>query len=207
MSVTGQNRDNDILSDSTKFAEYIYTNMHYPLLDLINNVEGTAVYKFDFDSVIGIRQIKVIHSSGSSSLDREGERLLWQIPIQGNEYLTHEISIDFKLADNKIYNESEVIEKPKFPGGDKELLKFISQNFNWPIEAADMGISGRIVCGFVIEKDGTINIVEIVRPLDPFFDAEAMRVIKRMPEWTAGKKGGKVVRVYFMVPVLVKLLH
>jgi len=206
MSVAGQNRDNDILSDSTKFAEYIYINMHYPLMDFINNIEGTAVYKFDFDSITGIKDIKIVNSSGSSSLDREGRRLLWQIP-KGNEYPTHEISINFKLADNKIYNASEITEKPEFPGGDKELLKFLSQNFNWPPEGQEMGIQGRIICGFIVEKDGTINIVEIVSPLEHWFDAEAMRVIKRMPQWTAGKKEGKSVRVYYMLPIIVKLLQ
>ena len=102
MNVTGQNRDDDILSDSTKLAEYIYINVHYPLIDLVNNIEGTAVYKFEFDSIIGVNEIKIVNSSGSSSLDREGIRLLWQIPRQGNEYPTHEISINFKLCKNNM---------------------------------------------------------------------------------------------------------
>ena len=88
VNVTGQNRDNDILSDSSKLAEYIYVNIHYPLIDLVNNVEGTAVYKFEFDSIMRINEIKIVNSSGSGSLDREGRRLLWQIPRQGNEYPT-----------------------------------------------------------------------------------------------------------------------
>jgi len=205
INVTGQNRNNDILSDTAKLAEYIYINMHYPLMDLINNVEGTAVYKFVFDSITGINEIKTIHSSGSGSLDSEGKRLLWQIP-KGNEYPTHEISINFKLADNKIYKASEVFEDmPEFPGGIAEMVKFIFQNFNWPREGAEMGIQGNIICGFVIEKDGSINIVEVVRPLQHWFDAEAVRVIKRMPKWTAGKKDGKPVRVYFIVPVRIQL--
>jgi len=209
MNVTGQNRDNDILSDSAKLAEYVYINMHYPLIDLINNVEGTAVYKFELDSVLGIKTIKIVKSSGSGSLDREGTRLLWQIPRQRNEYPEHEISIIFKLADNKIYEMSEIFglggEMPEFPGGNAEIVKFISKNFNWPPEGAEMGIQGSIFCGFVVEKDGTINIVEIVRPLQHWFDAEAMRVIKRMPKWTAGKKDGKPVRVYFVLPVRINL--
>ena len=201
LNVAGQNRNNDILSDTDKLSDYIYMNMHYPLMDLANNVEGTAVYKFESDSIMG-KKIKTVRSSGSASLDREGERLLWHIPIQGNEYPTHEISINFKLTDNKIYKISEVSEyMPEFPGGNAELMKFISKNFNWPPEGAEMGIQGSSICGFVIEKDGSINIVEVVRPLDRWFDAEAMRVIKRMPKWTAGKKDGKPVRVYYTLPV------
>jgi len=206
VNVTGQNRNDDILSDTAKLAEYIYINMHYPLMDLINNVEGTAVYKFEFDSIMGINEIRIIKSSGSGSLDREGQRLLWQITVQGNKYPTHEISINFKLADNKIYKMSEILEDmPEFPGGNAEIIKFISQNFNWPSEGEEMGIQGNILCGFVIEKDGSVNIVEVVRPLQCWFDAEAMRVIKRMPKWTAGKKDGRPVRVYFILPVRINL--
>jgi len=208
MNVTGQNQDNDILSDSAKLAEYIYINMHYPLMDLINNIEGTAVYKFEFDSVIRTNTIKIVNSSGSGSLDREGIRLLWQIPKQGNEYPIHEIAINFKLADNKIYELSEVMEEmPEFQGGNAEIVKFISQNFNWPREGAEMEILGSIICGFVIEKDGTINIVETLRPIEHWFDAEAMRVIKRMPKWKAGRKDGKPVRVYYVVHVRINLKY
>ena len=206
MNVTGQNQDNDILSDSAKLAEYIYINMHYPLMDLINNIEGTAVYKFEFDSVIRTNTIKIVNSSGSGSLDREGIRLLWQIPKQGNEYPKHEISINFKLADNKIYKLYDVLEDmPEFPGGDAEIVEFIAKNLIWPLEGAEWGIQGNIICGFVIEKDGSINIVEVVKPLQHWFDAEAMRVVKRMPKWTAGKKEGKPVRVYSTVSVNIGL--
>ena len=131
-----------------------------------------------------------------------------QITKSFNEYPTHEITINFKLADNKIYTMPEVLEDmPEFPGGNTEIVKFISKNFNWPPEGAEMGISGNIICGFVIEKDGSINIVEVVKPLSHLFDAEVIRVIKRMPNWKAGKKDGKPVRVYFsvIVPVRIRL--
>jgi protein TonB len=195
---TGQNCYDDILSDSTNLAEYIYNNMHYPLIDYINNVEGTAVYKYEFDSILGINQIKTVKSSGSFYLNREGERLLRQIP-KGNEYPTHEISINFNLADNKVYEFVE--DMPEFPGGIEEMSKFIFKNFKWPLEGAEMGITGNIFCGFIVEKDGSINIVEVLRPLERCFDAEAIRVIKKMPKWTAGKKEGKHVRVYYIVPI------
>ncbi len=203
VDVAGQNRSNDILSDSAKLTEFVYMNIHYPLMDFINNVEGTAVYKINTDNVGYIGEMQLISSSGSSSLDSEAKRLIYLIPAQQLKNLTsHKISIRFKLADNKIYKVSDVLEDmPEFPGGNEEIAKFISQNLNWPREGADMSISGSIICGFVIEKDGSINIVEVVRPIQRWFDAEAVRVIKRMPEWKAGKKDGKPVRVYFVVPV------
>ena len=206
MSITGQDYKDNILSDSTKFAEYVYINMHYPLIDFVNNIEGTVVYKYEVDSVLRTSLIKIVSPSGSSSLDMEGERLLRTIPKQENNWATHEISIDFKLADNKIYMVSAELEEiPEFPGGDAEIIKFISANLNWPPESAEMSIQGTIICGFIIEKDGSISTVEIVRPLERYFDAEAMRVIKRMPKWKTGKKDGKPVRVYYLVPIRIRL--
>ncbi|MDR3217403.1 MAG: energy transducer TonB [Dysgonamonadaceae bacterium] len=202
-NASGQNfRNKDILSDSTAFAEFIYTNTHYPLIDFVKNVEGTAIYQFDTDSVGRINEIRLVNSSGSSTLDGEAERLIYEIPMQKRSYhTTHKISINFKLDDNKIFQIGEVEEPPKFHGGDKELMNFINRNFNYPPEAVDICVTGRIICGFVVEKDGTITIIEILRSLYDKFDAEAIRVIGRMPKWEAGKKDGKHVRVYFILPV------
>ncbi len=103
----------NILSDNTRFAEYVYKNMHYPLIDLVNNVEGTAVYKYWSVK----RQIEIVRSSGSLSLDGEGERLLRRIiALQDDDHGPREISIDFNLADNKIYSLSDSLEEtPEFP--------------------------------------------------------------------------------------------
>jgi len=206
MNGIGQNNNNVIFSEKGKFEDFVYTNTHYPLIDFINNIEGTVVYKYELDSIYKTYQFKIVHSSGSNTLDQEGIRLLYLIPRQDNKYPTSEISINFKLADNKIYRISEVLEDPpEFPGGEAKMMKFIAQNLHYPPEAADVSIQGKIICGFVVEKDGSIGTVEIVRPLDRSFDAEAMRVIKRMPNWKTGKIKGKPVRVYCIVPIKIKL--
>jgi TonB family protein len=206
MNGIGQNDSKDIFSDKVKFEDFVFTNTHYPLIDFVSNTEGKAVYKYELNDIYKIYQIKIIHSSGSNTLDWEGIRLLYLIPRQDNKYPTSEISINFKLADNKIYRISEVLEDPpEFPGGEAKMMKFIAQNLHYPPEAADVSIQGKIICGFVVEKDGSIGTVEIVRPLDRSFDAEAMRVIKRMPNWKTGKIKGKPVRVYCIVPIIIKL--
>jgi protein TonB len=151
-------------------------------------------------------RLNIVHSSGSNTLDMEGKRLLYSIPRQDNQYPKNELSIDFKIADNKIYRTSDVLENPtEFPGGDAEMLKFISKNLHFPPEAAESSIQGTVICGFIVEKDGSIGTVEIIRPLDRYIDAEAMRVIKRMPKWKTGKINGKPVRVYCIVPIKIKL--
>lgn len=100
----------------------------------------------------------------------------------------------------------EVVEEmPQFPGGMNALMTFIGQNLRYPIDDAKSKVEGRVLVRFVIEKDGTVNDVEVLRSLSPNCDAEAVRVVKAMPKWSPGIQKGKEVRVYFTLPILYKL--
>ena len=90
---------------------------------------------------------------------------------------------------------------PQFPGGDVALLKWISENINYPIIAAENGIQGRVACTFTVNTDGSITDVVVKRPLDPNLDAEAVRVLSNLPKFIPGENNGKVVRVLYSVPV------
>lgn len=95
---------------------------------------------------------------------------------------------------------------PEFPGGQAELFKYLSENVKYPVIAQENGIQGRVICQFVVNKDGSIVDVEVVRSGgDASLDKEAVRVIKSMPKWTPGKQRGKAVRVKYTVPVNFKL--
>lgn len=107
------------------------------------------------------------------------------------------------VEDNKIF---EVVEqKPSFPGGDGALMSWLSQNIKYPSIAAEVGVQGRVIVQFVVEKDGSITDVKIAKSVDPSLDKEAARVIKSMPHWIAGRQNGSPVRVRFTVPVTFKL--
>ncbi|HEY5593409.1 MAG TPA: energy transducer TonB [Paludibacter sp.] len=94
---------------------------------------------------------------------------------------------------------------PSFPGGDAELFKFLSSGVKYPVIAQENGIQGRVICQFVVNKDGSIVDVEVVRSVDASLDKEAIRVIKSMPKWSPGKQRGKSVRVKYTLPVNFKL--
>ncbi len=95
---------------------------------------------------------------------------------------------------------------PEFPGGQAELFKYLSQNVKYPVIAQENGIQGRVICQFVVNKDGSIVDVEVVRSGgDASLDKEAVRVIKSMPKWKPGKQRGKAVRVKYTVPVNFRL--
>lgn len=98
-----------------------------------------------------------------------------------------------------------VEQMPSYAGGQNELMAFLSKNIKYPVIAQEQGIEGTVVLRFVVEKDGAVSDVQVVRSLDPSCDKEAKRVINSMPNWIPGKQNGKAVRVYFTVPVRFRL--
>lgn len=107
------------------------------------------------------------------------------------------------VEEHKIFTVVE--QMPMFPGGDGALMGYLSSHINYPTVAAENGVQGRVVVGFVVERDGSITDVQILRGVDPSLDREAMRVVKSMPRWTPGKQNGSAVRVKYQVPVAFRL--
>lgn len=95
--------------------------------------------------------------------------------------------------------------QPEFPGGQAAMMKFLSENIKYPVIAQENGIQGRVICNFVVERDGSITDVQVVRGVDPSLDKEAVRVIQSMPKWKPGMQRGKPVRVRFTLPVVFRL--
>lgn len=94
---------------------------------------------------------------------------------------------------------------PEYPGGMKEMLKFLQENVKYPENAMKNNVQGRVIVQFVVEKDGTPTEFKVLRSVDPDLDAEALRVMKAMPKWKPGMQKEQVVRVKFTVPVSFKL--
>ena len=104
---------------------------------------------------------------------------------------------------NKAYD--VVDEMPQFPGGPYALFEFISKNIQYPKEAEDANLQGRVIVSFVVEKDGSVSNAKVVRPIDPLLDAEALRVVNSMPKWIPGKQNGEAFRVKYTVPVTFRI--
>ena len=107
------------------------------------------------------------------------------------------------VEETKIFTVVE--QMPMFPGGDAALMGYLRDNMHYPTVAAENGVQGRVVVGFVVERDGSITDVNVLRSVDPSLDREAMRVVKAMPKWTPGKQNGSAVRVKYQVPVTFRL--
>lgn len=136
------------------------------------------------------------------------------LDVKGNSESGEVLKVTQRVADepvaapkpeveNKIF---EVVEQmPSFPGGPAALMKFLQENVKYPVVAQENGIQGRVVVSFVVEKDGSITDVRVVKSIDPSLDREASRVVKSMPNWIPGKQNGAAVRVKYNVPVSFRL--
>ncbi len=100
---------------------------------------------------------------------------------------------------------THVEQMPKFPGGDAELYKFISNNLQYPAMAIENNVQGKVIVQFVVTKDGSIGNVKVVRSVDRDLDNEAVRVCKKLPKFVPGKQNGQAVNVWYTLPVTFKL--
>ncbi|MDR2920783.1 MAG: TonB family protein [Tannerella sp.] len=94
---------------------------------------------------------------------------------------------------------------PKYPGGDAALMSYIAQSIKYPAMAIERGIEGSVVCSFIIDKDGSITDIEVLRGIDVSLDKEAVRVIGLMPKWSPGMQRDKAVRVKYTLPIRFRL--
>ena len=131
--------------------------------------------------------------------------------VEGNDETAEVKHVEEKIAEPEPPKEEEtkvfdVVEQmPSFPGGPAALMQYLSSNIKYPVVAEENGVQGRVVCTFVVEKDGSITDVKVVKSVDPSLDKEAMRVVKSMPKWIPGKQNGSAVRVKYTVPVTFRL--
>ena len=104
---------------------------------------------------------------------------------------------------NVVYDVTETM--PQFPGGQGVMMKYLAANIKYPASAVKAKKQGRVIVSFVIQKDGSVTNARIVKSVDPELDAEALRIVKAMPNWTPGTQDGKPVNVNYTIPVVVSL--
>lgn len=132
------------------------------------------------------------------------------VEIVSEDDETEEIVIDVPVAAPIEEEEEEVVfqvveKMPQFPGGQQALFEYLSKNIRYPVIAQENGLQGRVICQFVVNSDGSIVDIVVVRSVDPSLDKEAVRVIQSMPKWQPGEQRGKAVRVKYTLPVNFRL--
>lgn len=100
----------------------------------------------------------------------------------------------------------DIVEQmPEYPGGQAALFEYLSKNIKYPADAEKKKVEGKVFVTFVVDTDGKITDVSLMRKVFPSLDAEAIRVISAMPNWIPGKQKGRVVRVKYTVPIMFRL--
>lgn len=94
---------------------------------------------------------------------------------------------------------------PEFTGGVVELYRWLGKNLNYPSAAVRAGVEGKVFVKFIVEKDGSISQLKVMKGIGFGCDEEALRVLKNMPKWSPGLQNGKPVRVYFTIPIAFRL--
>ncbi|MDZ7879696.1 MAG: energy transducer TonB [Saprospiraceae bacterium] len=104
-----------------------------------------------------------------------------------------------------VFVRSEVV--PTYAGGEAAMIKYLQKNLRYPVVAKENGIKGTVFVQFVVEKDGLVDDVTVVKGVDKYLDTEAKRVVSAMPKWSAGQQNGKAVAVQYVLPVKFELVE
>lgn len=126
--------------------------------------------------------------------------------VKGNDEAEGEVLKAKEVIAQEVPKEEEkvfdVVEQmPSFPGGPQALFEYLSKYIKYPAVAEENGVQGRVIVTFVVERDGSITDVKVIKSVDPSLDKEASRVVRGMPHWIPGKQNGSAVRVKYTVPV------
>lgn len=210
--------------------DFVGKNVKYPEQAKEKEISGRVFIGFVIEKDGSVNKVKVLRGIGGGC-DEEAARVVkampkWKPGKQKGEpvRVSYMLPVNFKLTDDipmKSVKKTEankpemkpnadgvyqiVEEMPQFPSGETKMMEYIAKNINYPQEARDKGIEGRVFIGMVIEKDGSVSNVRVLRGIGGGCDEEAVRVISSMPKWKPGKVGGEPVLVSYMLPVNFKL--
>lgn len=198
-----------------ELLKYIATNIKYPKESLDNGEQGRVICSFIVGRDGSVNNPEVLRGV-TPLLNEEAVRVIntmprWNPGMQRGKAVAvkYTVPITFRLKSPVEETKEETLTvvdvMPQYPGGDRELLKFIAQSIKYPTDAQEAGVQGRVICSFVVDKKGNIVEPKIIRGIDPSLDAEALRVIGMMPRWTPGRQDGKAVRVLYTVPITFRL--
>ena len=211
-----------------EMTRFISNSLRYPREAAEKDIQGLVVYNFVVELDGSLSNFEIMHRA-HPLLDEEALRIIksmpaWRPAVYKGENVrsTQYVPMYFKLNKNarstttaqqrKVMpidpNEEifTIVDKmPEFPTGEEGLSKFISEFIQYPVRAKQEGIQGRILCAFIVRKDGTISNLEVINGLDNDLDNEALRVLSMMPKWSPGIDNKKPVSVKCILPIDFKI--
>lgn len=209
--------------------DFLKTNLRYPESAIKDGIEGRVSCSFVVGKDGAISGAEVIRGV-SPALDGEALRVINSMPVwspgkqRGKAVnVKYTVPVTFRLSGGRKKISSRatrrqvkgidtsgrvftvVQQMPEFPGGQSLLLKYLATRIKYPVIAQENGIQGRVSCSFVVDTDGSLKDIEVIRGIDPSLDKEAVRVIREMPKWNPGIQNDMAVAVKYTVPVTFRL--
>lgn len=188
---------------------YLASNIVYPKEAKENGTSGKVMVGFVIEKDGDVKEVNVIKGIGDGC-DEEAARVIDEMPDwnPGSKdgkpvRVSYVIPISFSLDQSDKTEETYTVveQMPEYPGGFKAMSKFLSANIKYPEAAKKDSISGRVFVSFIVEKDGHVADVSILRGIGGGCDEEAMRVVAMMPKWNPGMEKGKAVNVKYNLPI------
>lgn len=172
-----------------------------------------AVYWFEKAAIQGVKDAQynlaaIYHQGAGVPKDEERAQYWARVykDIEKLEVKKEEPQPNFPFPPRPQEPVEEVPDEPaEFEGGQQALMTWLSQNMQYPAKAVEDDAQGRVLVGFIVNRDGSVDDVKVVKSVHPALDEEAVRVVKAMPKWKPGKKGGKTVRVRYTLPMTFKM--
>ncbi|MDL2245397.1 M56 family metallopeptidase [Parabacteroides sp. OttesenSCG-928-J18] len=204
-----------------ELLNFITNNISYPEVAKEKGIQGRVVISYVVEKDGSITNLEVVRGQ-DPSLDKEAIRVMSTSPkwTPGQEKgitvrTKYTMPIQFRLGEktdralSAPSSESDVFrvaeKTAQFPGGERALLKYLSDNVKYPQIAKEKGIKGRVIVSFIVEKDGSVTNAEVLNGVDPSLDKEAIRVIGTFPKWTPAENDGKPVRIRYAMPIMFNL--
>lgn len=182
--------------------EYIRSRLVYPSKAIQDSIEGRVLVSFYVDSCGYINNIRILESlhpaCDSVALSVVKGMPKW-IPSKSEPYMEFKLPIIFTFPDKNIKTVCDTM--PCFPGGMDSLFQFIHRNLKYPVRG-DYCIQGRVIIRFVVTREGKIKDPVVRRGIEYYFDEEALRVVRLMPDWEPAIHNGEKVDCYFTLPML-----
>jgi TonB family protein len=191
------------------FRDWVLGQLKYLSEAQAKNLEGWVSVNFTVALDGTITNVKSIEPTipllGDMVMNVVKSSPKWDPPKNPNvdEPFNSGIMLRFKLPDQILTEAPFVVveQMPMFPGGDAALLKFIGENTNYPDSAKEKNIQGRVIVRFIVNSEGKAEAATVLKGVDPLLDAEAVRIVNKLPPFQPGTQGGRPVNVYYMVPI------
>lgn len=213
---------------SHEMTRFISSSLRYPREAAEKNIQGLVVYNFVVELDGSLSNFEIMHRA-HPLLDAEALRIIKSMPawrpavykgenVRARQYVPMYFKLNKNARSSRRAQSRKVMpidpneeiftivdQMPEFPTGEEGLGRFLSEFIQYPVRAKQEGIQGRILCAFIVRKDGTISNLEIVNGLDNELDNEALRVLSMMPKWTPGENNNKPVSVKCILPIDFKI--